>query len=161
MNPASLALIALVALPGPAAAQNPHDHTAALNERGTRFMGFDQHATTHHFTLLPDGGRIEVTAKEAGDAASIAQIRDHLRHIAAVFAKGDYNLPALVHDTKAVPGVAAMKTHAAALTFEFVEVDRGGQVRITGSSSEAIAAVHEFLRFQIKDHRTGDPTIVK
>jgi hypothetical protein len=50
-----------------------------------------------------------------------------------------------------------MKTHAAALTFEFVEVDRGGQVRITGSSPEAIAAVHEFLRFQISDHKTGDP----
>ncbi len=154
-------LLLITALAAPAFAQNPHDHHAALDARGKQFMGFDQQKTTHHFILSKDGGRIQVTANEANDTESIAQIRDHLKHIAAVFAQGDFNLPALIHDTKAVPGVDGMKQNAAALTFTFEEIDRGGHVRIAGRSPEAIAAVHEFLRFQITDHKTGDPLVVK
>ncbi|MBA3637912.1 MAG: hypothetical protein M3541_15110 [Acidobacteriota bacterium] len=139
-------------------AADQHDqHHAALDARGATFMGFDQKATAHHFILTKDGGRIEVTAKNAKDTASVTQIRDHLRHIAMVFANGDFALPGLVHDTRAVPGVDAMRNHAAALSYTFEEIDRGALVRITGASLEAIAAVHEFLRFQITDHKTGDP----
>lgn len=145
----------------PAIAQNPHDHHAALNERGRQFMGFDQVKTSHHFILLKDGGKIQVAANDASDAESIGQIRDHLKHIASVFAKGDFNLPSLIHDTKAVPGVEAMKAQLDALSFTFEAIDRGGHVRITGKTPEAIAAVHEFLRFQITDHKTGDPLLVK
>jgi hypothetical protein len=151
------AFFMLLALAAPAAAQHEH----GLDQRGKRFMGFDQQTTAHHFILLQDGGRIEVTAKDPGDTAAITQIRDHLRHIATVFATGDFNLPALVHDTKAVPGVDAMKANARSLTFTFEPIDRGGHVRITGATPQAIAAVHEFLRFQITDHKTGDPLVVK
>lgn len=154
----TLFLVTLFA--APAFAQNPHDH-AALNERGKQFMGFDQQKTTHHFILTSDGGRIQVTANDAKDSESITRIRDHLAHIAGAFAKGDFNLPALIHDTKAVPGVEGMKKNAAALTFTFEPIDRGGHVRIAASSPEALAAVHEFLRFQIRDHKTGDPLVVK
>jgi len=157
----TFALVVMAATAAPAHAQNPHDHHAALNERGRRFMGFDQQKTTHHFVLSKDGGRIQVTANDAADAASITQIREHLKHIAGVFGRGDFNLPALIHDTKAVPGVEAMKKNAEALTFTFEEIERGGHVRINGSSPAAIAAVHEFLRFQITDHKTGDPLVVK
>jgi hypothetical protein len=153
-------LFLVTALAAPAYAQNPHDH-AALDARGKQFMGFDQQKTTHHFLLSKDGGRIQVTANDGKDSESIGQIRDHLKHIAAVFAKGDFDLPALIHDTKAVPGVDGMKKHADALTFTFEPIERGGHVRIAGRSPEAIAAVHEFLRFQINDHRTGDPLVVK
>jgi hypothetical protein len=154
-------LFLLTTLAVPAFAQHPHDHHAALDARGKQFMGFDQQKTTHHFILLKDGGTIQVTANETRDSQSIAQIRDHLKHIAAVFAKGDFNLPALIHDTQAVPGVEAMRKNVAALAFTFEAIDRGGHVRITGKSPDAIAAVHEFLRFQITDHRTGDPLVVK
>lgn len=154
---AILAAALLCAAPG--AAQHQHGDHAALNERGNRFMGFDQDATTHHFILLTDGGRIEVTAKRADDAASIAQVRAHLEEIAGRFGRGDFEIPSLVHDTKAVPGVAAMKAQAKALTFAFEEQERGGSVRITARNEAALAAVHEFLRYQITDHRTGDPLV--
>lgn len=139
----------------PAAAQ--HDHHAALDARGAKFMGFDQKATAHHFILTKDGGRIEVTARDAKDTTSVKQIREHLQHIATVFAKGDFTLPGLIHDTRTVPGVDAMKRTAAALTFRFEEIAEGGHVKITSADPEAIAAVHDFLRFQITDHKTGDP----
>ncbi|HJR61305.1 MAG TPA: hypothetical protein VJ813_17975 [Vicinamibacterales bacterium] len=160
MKAAPLMLCALAMLATPAAAQHDSHHDR-LNERGKRFMGFDQEAAGHRFLLVKEGGLIEVTAKDGSDAASIGQIRRHLTHIAGAFGKGDFDLPALVHDTKAVPGVEAMKKHAAALTFAFEPLDRGGQVRITAATPEAVAAVHEFLRFQIKDHKTGDPLVAR
>lgn len=154
-------LVLTLTIAAPAFAQNPHDHHAALNERGKTFMGFDQAKTTHHFILLKDGGTIQVTANDGSDAQSTAQIRDHLKHIASVFAKGDFNLPSLIHDTKAVPGVDAIKAQGSAVAFTYEDIDRGGHVRMTGSTPEAIAAIHDFLRFQITDHKTGDPLVVK
>jgi hypothetical protein len=32
----------------------------------------------------------------------------------------------------------------------------GGRVHITTANSEALNAVHDFLRFQIQEHKTGD-----
>jgi hypothetical protein len=153
-----LAALAALMIPMSAAAQNPHDH--ALNDRGKRFMGFDQRATAHHFILLKDGGSIEVTAKDAGDATSIGQIRGHLKHIASAFSSGDFDVPALIHD-RPVPGVEAMKQRPRELSFAYEEIDRGARVRIRGTTAEALAAVHAFLRFQITDHKTGDSLEVR
>ena len=155
-----LTLCAALLFVVPAVAQHDQHH-AALNARGARFMGFSQETTTHHFLLARDGGRIQVTANDARDGESITKIREHLRHIAEVFRKGDFTLPGLVHGTETVPGVAAMKQHGADLTFTFAEIDRGGHVRISGTTPQAIAAVHDFLKFQITDHKTGDPLVVK
>ena len=151
----------LILLAGAAAATaQDHQHSPGLDARGKKFMGFDQQATTHHFILTKDGGRIEVTARKADDTKSISEVRNHLTHIASVFAMGDFNIPALVHD-KPVPGVEELKRQGAAVTYSYKEVDGGGFVRLSATSSAAVAAIHEFLRFQIKDHGTGDPLIVK
>jgi hypothetical protein len=39
--------------------------------------------------------------------------------------------------------------------YEFQQTQCGGRVHTT--NAEVLAAVHEFLRFQIEDHRTGGP----
>lgn len=160
MRTGMLTLCAAIVFAAPAAAQHDQHH-AALDARGAKFMGFDQKATAHHFILTKDGGRIEVTANDPKDGTSVKQIRDHLRHIAMAFGQGDFAQPGLVHDSKVVPGVEAMKELGADLSFTVEEIDRGAHVRIAGSRPEAVAAVHEFLRFQITDHKTGDPLIVK
>jgi TusA-related sulfurtransferase len=33
---------------------------------------------------------------------------------------------------------------------------RGARIRISTNTPEAVKAIHKFLRFQIKDHQTGD-----
>jgi hypothetical protein len=137
-----------------------HQHQADVKARGQHVMGFDQDATAHHFIITETGGRIEVTAKSAGDAKSAGEIRSHLTHIAQMFAAGDFSAPALVHDQK-VPGVAGMKSAGTALTYTYEELPAGARIKIVGSTPEAIRSVHEFLKFQIKDHGTGDPTVVK
>ncbi|MEO5898125.1 MAG: hypothetical protein ABIS06_20755 [Vicinamibacterales bacterium] len=154
----ALALIGLAG--GSATSLQDHQHQTALKERGNHVMGFDQDATTHHFILADNGGRIEVTAKAADDTTSMEQVRGHLQHIAQMFGEGDFSAPALVHDQK-VPGVAKMKAAGTALTYTYEALPRGARIKIAGSTPEAISAVHEFLKFQIKDHGTGDPTVVR
>jgi hypothetical protein len=123
-------------------------------------MGFSHEKTTHHFRLYKDGGAIEVTANDAKDTASRDQIQMHLGHIAKMFAGGDFNAPMLVHD-KTPPGVPALERLKAEVKYEYQKTDRGATVRITTSNAEALKAAHEFLKFQIEDHRTGDSTDVR
>jgi hypothetical protein len=134
------------------AAQHPH---SAVDERGDRVMGFDHTATTHHFRLTASGGLIEVTANDPDDAKSIEAIRSHLTHIAKMFAEGDFEAPMLIHD-RVPPGVPAMRRDRAKIRWTYEDLPAGGRVAATTKDKEDLAAIHEFLRFQIEDHRTGD-----
>lgn len=135
--------------------QSHHEHHAEVNQRGDKVMGFSHEKTAHHFRLKSDGGVIEVAAIDPNDAASRDQIRHHLNHIAQKFAVGDFTAPMLIH-AKTPPGVPVMKQLKAAIKYRLETTERGARIRITTSNTEALAAVHDFLRFQISDHKTGD-----
>jgi hypothetical protein len=138
------------------AAGNQHDHE--MKGRGDLGMGFSQDKTTHHFWLSKDGGAIQVTADSNEDHASIDQIRMHLKHIAQYFQAGDFNIPMFVHD-QIPPGVPMMKKLKNEITYRFEDTENGGRVVIHSSNSEAITAIQEFLQFQIREHKTGDPAL--
>ena len=127
-----------------------------LDHRGELHMGCSQELTRHTFRLLADGGAIEVRVRPGGDDETLRAVRDHLRHIATVFAAGDFSIPEGVH-AMAPPGSEAMARLADGIDYRYEELEAGGRVRITARTPEALAAVHDFLRFQIEDHRTGDP----
>lgn len=133
--------------------------SSAMDMRSERGMGFSQTATTHHFFLKPDGGAIQVEAKDSADTASHDNIRMHLAHIAKAFSSGDFAIPMFVHDT-VPPGVPVMNELKGKITYKFEETPSGGRVVITTADKEALAAIHAFLRFQIDEHRTGDSTVV-
>jgi hypothetical protein len=126
-----------------------------MDERGDHVMGFNHLKTTHRFHLFTDGGSIEVTANSPQDTESRDQIRKHLGHIARMFAEGNFNAPMLIHD-QAPPGVPVMKKLKNEIQYKFAENERGALVRITTRNPEALVAIYEFLRFQIKEHKTGD-----
>jgi len=130
-----------------------------MNKRGDHVMGFDHTKTTHHFLLQEVGGSIEVTANKADDVESSKQIRMHLHHIAKMFAAGDFNTPMLIHE-QTPPGVPVMQELKGEIKYDFEEIDRGAAVRISTKNPEALKAIHDFLRFQIKEHKTGDPMVV-
>ncbi|HVN21726.1 MAG TPA: hypothetical protein VMU05_23270 [Dongiaceae bacterium] len=135
--------------------QHAADHQGAVNSRGDHSMGFSHEKTTHHFRLFTDGGAIEVEANDPKDTESRDQIRVHLKHIAQMFSAGNFEIPMFIHD-QVPPGVPVMKRLADRIKYDFQETPRGGRVRITTQMPEAVTAVHDFLRFQIKDHHTGD-----
>lgn len=136
------------------------DHAADVDSRGDQAMGFMHTKTTHHFQLKEDGGVIEVTADDARDSESIRAIRAHLGHIANAFAAGDFDIPMLVHD-QTPPGVVEMKRLRGDIHYTYEEVDRGGRVVIRTKDAGARAAIHQFLRFQIEEHRTGDSEAIQ
>lgn len=151
-------LIAAASL-GASAALAQDCHHAKVAERGDPVMGFDHAKTTHHFRLSPGGGSIEVSANDPADTESRDAIRGHLEHIASMFSEGNFDAPMLIHD-RVPPGVPTMKRKKAAIEWKFEEMEAGGRVRIISKDAEARAAIHDFLRFQIEDHETGDPTEV-
>jgi hypothetical protein len=138
-------------------AGTPHDGHMQMKERGEKGMGFSQTATTHHFFLTSSGGVIQVEANDSADTASRDTVRMHLRHIGHAFQNGDFDIPMFVHET-VPPGVPEMRKLRKAIHYIFKGTPKGGRVVITSTDKEAIIAVHRYLKFQIKEHETGDQT---
>jgi hypothetical protein len=161
MNIPTLILAAvLIPSQGAGATKAPSgEHQHQVDKNGDKAMGFSHEKTTHHFLLRADGGVIQVDANSGDDKESRDQIQTHLGHIATMFAAGDFNTPMLVHSVMP-PGTAAMTKLRADIKYSYESSAQGGRVVIATSNKEALAAVHEFLKFQIKDHATGDPLTI-
>jgi hypothetical protein len=156
------AILTVLALASAIQAQQANTQTAeqqhaAMTKRGNAGMGFSQDKTTHHFILLKDGGTIQVSVNDPKDYASRDHIRMHLSHVAEMFSVGDFDVPMFIHDTTP-PGVPTMTKLHSEIHYRYQETDTGGRINIETVNPKALEAVHEFLRFQIAEHKTGDPT---
>lgn len=161
-------ILAFVMLHAFAGAQHPcmpagmshAEHMKQMQERGNTAMGFDQEKVAHHFRLLRSGGSIEVSAKDSADDSTRQQIRNHLRTIAAQFPAGDFAAPVATH-AEEPPGVKTMRERRRRITYSYEETGGGARVLIDTKDRGARKAVHEFLRYQIREHATGDPVTVE
>jgi hypothetical protein len=153
-------LVPLLALMFALPAQQTPAPDPGVVSRGDHAMGFSHDTTTHHFLLNKSGGAIEVTANDPADLKSRDQIRMHLAHIQKKFAAGDFDVPMFIHDTTP-PGVPTMIRLRDQIHYKFEQTPQGAIIRITTTNSEARQAVHDFLRFQISDHKTGDSPDVR
>ncbi len=147
-----LLLLATVAL----AQTDPHH--AGVNSRGDVAMGFDHGKTTHHFILRPYGGDIDVSANDAADSASRDRIRHHLSMIQKKFTEGDFTDPMFIHG-RVPPGVPQMRSGH--VKYQYATTPKGAILKLSSSDQTTIAAIHDFLKFQIEDHQTGDPETVQ
>jgi hypothetical protein len=129
---------------------------AETKTRGTIAMGFDQDKTTHNFIATKEGGIISVEVKSPGDTINRDAIRAHLQQIADEFARGVFEKPFATH-AEVPAGVPVMQRLRSAIVYRYEQTNNGGRVVITTSDAEALAAVHEFLRYQTREHHTGEP----
>lgn len=143
----------------PLAGERSRSHSEDVRRRGENGMGFSQDETVHHFRLTSDGGAIEVAVRDASDTKTRAEIRAHLAHIRRMFADGNFSIPMFVHDG-VPPGAGIMKRRASAIRYGYEDLPTGGRVTISTTDPDALDAVHDFLRFQIVEHETGDPAAV-
>jgi|SRR6516164_8209794 hypothetical protein len=134
--------------PGPA-------HHAMVESHGDQAMGFSHDRTIHHFRLSVDGGTIEVAVNDPTDKVNIEAIRSHLSHIAVMFANGDFSTPMFIHDG-VPPGTTTMTLMKSGIRYTYEETPLGGNVQLYSTEPIAVAAIHDFLRFQITDHQTDD-----
>jgi len=130
-------------------------HHSDVEKHGDQAMGFPHDQTTHHFLLGPDGGVIALTANDPADNVNTVAIRTHLSHIATTFGTGDFSQSMFIHDGLP-PGVTTMKLLKAKIRYQYQEIASGARVRIESDDPLALAAIHDFLRFQISEHQTGD-----
>jgi hypothetical protein len=126
---------------------------AALQARGKMAMGVDQYASAHQFDVTADGGRIALQMKD-DDSLSVAQIRAHLKLIEHAFQAGDFSTPEFVH-LRAMPGTAVMSAKKDMIKYTYADIPRGGEVRITTSDPDALAAIRDFIKAQRGDHEAG------
>lgn len=137
-----------------ATAKGDAKHGAEVDMRHDALV--ESHESTRHaFRLFPDGGAIELRANDAGDVKTIDGVRAHIKNIASQFEKKDFSTPAFVHG-RPPAGIAEMERRFDAIAFQYEEVDRGGRIRMTTQNGEALAAIHDFMKFQVTEHRTGD-----
>jgi ubiquinone/menaquinone biosynthesis C-methylase UbiE len=129
---------------------------AEMKQHGAVAMGFDQDKTTHHFTMSAEGGAIAVSVNDTADQASLRQVRSHLQEIAVAFKQGDFGKPLTTH-SELPPGVPVMQRLKGVIAYSFEQTPAGGVVRIATANSEARAAIHAFLAYQVTEHKTGDP----
>lgn len=132
-------------------------HQADVEKHGDEAMGFPHDKASHHFRLYSDGGAIEVTVSDIKDSQNLQAVRLHLTHIVTMFSNGEFSIPMFIHD-QVPPGVPVMEEKRAEISYTFEELPTGGTVRIKTTNSDALKAIHDFLRFQIEDHQTGDAT---
>jgi len=137
------------------AQHSAQSHQAIVRSHGDEAMGFPHDKTTHHFHMTANGGVIEVTVNDPNDKTNTTAIRSHLTHIAMMFSNGDFSTPMFIHDG-VPPGVTTMKLMKSAIRYTYEEMPSGGRVRIKSDDAIAVAAIHDFLRFQITEHQTGD-----
>jgi hypothetical protein len=130
-------------------------HGAGVDHRHDQTTGMAPATTVHHFAITSRGGMIRLEAASAADETGRDQARGHLEHVAESFAAGDFSMPMFIHG-RVPPGTSAMARLRDAIRYRYEPTDRGGQITIDTSNREARRAIHDFLRFQIRDHRTED-----
>ena len=135
---------------GPADAQG-----AAVDQRHDQTTGMAPDTSVHHFEITVRGGVIRLEAASAADEAGRDQARAHLEHVARSFAAGDFSMPMFIHG-QVPPGAAVMTRLRDSIRYRYAPTERGGRITIETSNREARKAIHDFLRFQIRDHRTQD-----
>jgi hypothetical protein len=138
---------------------NP-EHLAMVMKNGETEMGFSQTKTAHHFLIMKDGGAIQIETNAAGDTENRDKIRKHLAEIAGQFKNGIFTTPFAIHG-QIPPGVPEMDKLKSEIQYTYEETEKGAQVRISTNNPQALTAIHNFLKFQIVEHQTGDPTEVK
>lgn len=133
---------------------------AELDQRGGLAMGFDQDKATHHFVLTGTGGYIEVLVNTSTAETTRKQVRDHLKKISQEFADGVFTSPIATH-AEVPAGVPVLQNRRALIQYSYAETKTGARVTITTKDRATLRALHDFLRYQIREHATGDSAAVQ
>jgi hypothetical protein len=114
-------------------------------------MPFDLNRTTHTFVTAPSDGVENVVVNGPADTRNEALIRSHLSKEAALFRKGDYSDPTMVHRVD-MPGVKELAAGAARVAVDFAEVTGGAQITYSSADPALVLAIHAWFDQRVADH---------
>jgi len=134
--------------------------TDDLNSRFSKALGTDASHIIQHYYLVKNGGVIEFAAKDLSDSATISALQKYMEAQKDLFEKGKTDADADVHG-KVPDGVPILKKLRNEITFFTVKNDDGGALRMFSTNDQARQAIQDFLKFQINEHKTGDPLVAE
>jgi len=124
---------------------------AEVRARGPDVMAFSLDATQHVFENTAHGGVQRVVVRD-GHADQVAPVRSHLRAIAQAFSARDFSGPTHIHGA-GMPGLAELQPAPAnALTANYRDIERGGEVSYAANTPALVDAVHRWFGAQLADH---------
>lgn len=128
----------------------------SFNTRFSKALGTDVDKVVQHYYLVKNGGVIEFTAKDPADNATIATVQKYLEAQKDLFEKGKAEADAEIYG-KIPDGLPALKKLRNEITFFAVNTDSGAALRMFSVNEQARQAIQDFMKFQINEHKTGDP----
>ena len=114
-------------------------------------MPFDMVKTLHVFRMTESGGVQKVLARDPGDTNQIMLIRQHLRHEAELFGRGDYSDPARLHGAE-MPGLAELRTMPSKVKVSYAELPAGAQLTFETDDLTMLTAIHRWFGAQLSEH---------
>jgi hypothetical protein len=132
----------------PVVGETQQEHVHVM---GQTVMPFDLAKTTHIFRMTDSGGIQSVVVKDAQDKAQIGLIRQHLRHEAEAFQRGDYADPVTLHG-KTMPGVSELESHHAAIAVSYSDVPLGAALTFKARDRHLVTAIHRWFGAQLSEH---------
>jgi len=144
----SLALIALVS--ASAFADTPQQH---VHDMSHDVMPFDMSKTLHVFIMNDQGGIQKVVVREKAGPEQINLIRQHLKHEAEEFAKGDFADPGHLHGSS-MPGLAEVNASAGSgkMQITYSPMPGGAQITFQATDLHTITAIHRWFGAQLSEH---------
>lgn len=140
--------------------QSPASTDNDLNTRFSKALGTDTNKVVQHYYLVKNGGVIEFTAKDPNDNATISAVQKYLDAQKDLFEKGKTDADADVHG-KVPDGLPVLKRLRNEITFFAVKSDSGAALRMFSINDQARQAIQDFMKFQINEHKTGDPLVAE
>ena len=124
---------------------------------------YDRHRVVHHFYLYPDGGMMTLAVTDPSDTETRKAVRAFVQRVSQLMAVGD--LAKLRKQFgEGVPGldrIAEARGRKATITVRSSTPDEGSTIIFSTTDRGALQGLHEFLRFQIEDLKTGDSPEVR
>jgi len=114
-------------------------------------MPFDISRTVHIFKMTELGGTESVVTRDPAATDQRDLIREHLRHEAAEFRKGNYSDPATLHGA-GMPGIAELQKGAAHVRVSFSYLPNGASITFETPDIGLLTAIHRWFGAQLSEH---------
>lgn len=129
-------------------AQTPQEH---VHQMSHSVMPFDISKTLHIFRMTESGGVEQVVARDPGDTSQVSLIRQHLKHEAGRFQRGDYSDPAKLHGA-GMPGLKELQAGASHIKISYMELPAGAAITFQTTDIHLLTAIHRWFGAQLSEH---------
>ena len=116
-------------------------------------MPFDMAKTLHIFKMTEQGGIQQVVVRDPQWQDQVPLIRQHLRHEAMQFQKGNYADPATLHGA-GMPGLQELMHGAADIKVSYRDLPDGGEISFETTDLHLLTAIHRWFGAQLSEHGT-------